>query len=330
MVVENGLGNARTEQVVEVDCPCLPDLIEAKKKGPLEFAAMRAAYEGSQGTILEEYYAINFRAAILLVVAKEQGEADGAERNVLKMRLYYDARQSTPDVDDVFRAARRVERKYSVLLEGKTQEMLARGIHATAVVLLGVLDAMVDSPDKPERMPVAAASAQKEIRQIEQNARDAALDRALVRYLGGLAAGFVLAVTAVIALKFVPMKAEIGATLITCLMSGAVGAIVSVMIRTADRQKLSVSLAQGPFVVFLSGGFRLIIGAVFGAAMFVLVSAGLVPIAVPDSVEKVNLFFAGLAFLAGFSERWAQDTIVRTLPGAADKSAVVPAQGKDG
>ena len=91
-----------------------------------------------------------------------------------------------------------------------------------------------------------------------------------------------------------------------------------------------MSLDQGRFVVFLSGVFRLIIGAVFGAAMFVLVSAGLVPIAVPDSAEKVNFFFAGLAFLAGFSERWAQDTIVRTLPGAADQNAVVPARGKDG
>ncbi|MEV6824233.1 hypothetical protein [Amycolatopsis sp. NPDC051102] len=315
---------------VDVDCPCLPDLIKAKQAGQPKFAAMRAAYE-SPGKILEEYYALNFRAAILLVAVKEQTGADGdAERNVLRMRLYYDARESTPEVDDVFRAARRVERKYSVLLEGKPQEILVRGIHATAAVLLGVLDAMVDSPDRTERVQAAAASAQKELRQIEQNARDVALDRALARYLGGLAAGFVLAVAAVIALTFVPMKAEIGPTLITCLASGAIGAILSVMIRTADRQKLSMGLAQGGRVAFLSGFFRLIIGAVFGAAMFVLVSAGFLPIAVPGSADKVTFFFAGLAFLAGFSERWAQDTIVRTLPGAADQHAVVPAPGKDG
>ena len=331
MVVNSKLRNVRTEPVVQVDCPCLSDLIEAKQNRRPEFVAMRAAYEDSQGKILEEYYALNFRAAILLVLAKEQTEADGgAERNVLKMRLYYDAFQSTTDVDDVFRSARRAERKYSVLLEGKTQEILVRGIYTTAVVLLSVLDAMVDSADKPKRVQAAAASAQKEVRQIEQNARDAALDRALVRYLGGLAAGAVLAVAVVVGLNFLPMKAEIGATLITCLVSGAIGAILSVMTRTANRQKLRVSLDQGRSVVFLSGGFRLIIGAVFGAAMFVLVSAGLLPIAVPDSGEKVKFFFAGLAFLAGFSERWAQDTIVRTLPGAGDQNAAEPARGKDG
>lgn len=331
MVVDSKPRNGQAAPVVPVDCPCLSDLIEAKQNGRPEFAAMRAAYQDSQGTILEEFYALNFPAAILLVLAKEQTAADGgAERYVLKMRLYYDAAQSTTDVDDVFRSARRVERKYSVLLEGKTQEMLARGISTTAVVLLGVLDAMVGSPEKVKRVQAAAASARKEIRQIEQNARDAAQDRALVRYLGGLAAGAVPAVAVVIALTFVPMKAEIGATLIICLVSGAIGAILSVMTRAADRKKFRVSLDQGRLVVFLSGVFRLLIGAVFGAAMFVLVRAGLLPIAVPDPVEKVNFFFAGLAFLAGFSERWAQDTIVRTLPRAADQNVVEPARGKDG
>jgi len=331
VVVNSKLRNVQAEPVVEVDCPCLSDLIEAKQAGRPEFAAMRAAYEASQGKILEEYYALNFRAAILLVATKEQTEVNGgAERNVLKMRLYYDARESSTDVDDVFRSARRVERKYSVLLQGKTQDILVRGIYTTAVVLLGVLDAMVGSADKPKRVSAAAASAQKEIRQIEQNARDAALDRALVRYLGGLAAGAVLVIAGVIALIFVPMKAEFGSPLITCLGAGALGAILSVMTRMTNRQKVRVSLDQGRVVAFLSGGFRLIIGAVLGAVMFVLVGAGLVPIAVPASVEKVNLFFAGLAFLAGFSERWAQDTIVRTLPGAADQNAVEPARGKDG
>jgi len=38
---------------------------------------MRTAYEDSQGTILEEYYALNFRAAILLVATKEFDEKWG-------------------------------------------------------------------------------------------------------------------------------------------------------------------------------------------------------------------------------------------------------------
>ncbi|WP_284746625.1 hypothetical protein [Amycolatopsis sp. RTGN1] len=59
--------------------------------------------------------------------------------------------------------------------------------------------------------------------------------------------------------------------------------------------------------------------------MFVLVTGGLLPIATSLTGEKV-LFFAG------FSERWAQDTIVRTLPGlpeAADPRPAETGQGKD-
>jgi hypothetical protein len=247
------------------------------------------------------------------------------------LRLFYDPVESTPDFDDVFRSARRVERKYSVLLSGEAQEILAQGIYTTAVALLSVLDAMVKSEqDRDERVAAAVASARKEIRQIEQNARDAALDRALIRYLGGLAVGAVAAITVVAAVAFLPLQAEIVSQLIICVVSGALGAIVSVMTRTANREKLRVSLGQGRLVVFLSGCFRLIIGAVFGAAMFVLVRGGFLPLAVPGSDEQVTLFFAGLAFLAGFSERRAQDTIVRTLPGAVEQNLAEPARGKDG
>ncbi|MCR6482061.1 hypothetical protein M8542_04490 [Amycolatopsis sp. OK19-0408] len=304
------------------DSPGVYDLVVAyQEPGRPRFAALRTAYEAAQGKIVEEYYANNFRAALLLVAK------DGV---FYKTRLFYDPVESSTEFDDVFRSARRVERKYSVLLHGQTQEILAQGIYTTAVALLSVLDAMVGAAQKRERVTAAVASARKEIRQIEQNAREAALDRALVRYLGGLAVGVVAATAVAVAVSFLPLAVEIGSQLIICLVSGAVGAILSVMTRTANRQKVRVSLEQGWLVVILSGCFRLIIGAVFGAAMFVLVRAGLVPIAVPGAGEQVTLFFAGLAFLAGFSERRAQDTIVRTLPGAADRTtAEPPARGKD-
>jgi hypothetical protein len=223
-----------------------------------------------------------------------------------------------------------VERKYSVLLSGQSQEILVQGLYTAAVALLGVLDAMAGSGQKPERLAAAVLSARKEIRQIEQNARDAALDRALIRYLGGLAVGAVAAAVIVAGVALLPTKTEIVSQLIICVVAGAIGAIVSVMTRTANREKVRVSLDQGWLVIILSGCFRLIIGAVFGAAMLVLVRAGLLPLAVPGSGEEVTLFFAGLAFLAGFSERRAQDTIVRTLPGAVDQTAAEPARGKDG
>ncbi|WIY00047.1 hypothetical protein QRX60_39265 [Amycolatopsis mongoliensis] len=321
---------AEPESESPVACPCVHDLIKARQDGGRSgFTQLRTEYEDVQGKIVEEYYAVNCQAALLLVAKARSGPDGGAGEVVHKLRLYYDHADSTPEFDDVFRSARRVERKYSVLLSGQSQEILVQGLYTAAVALLGVLDAMVDSEQKRERVAAAVLSARKEIRQIEQNARDAALDRALIRYLGGLAVGAVAATVAVAAVAFLPTKAEIVSQLIICVVSGAIGAIVSVMTRTANREKVRVSLDQGWLVIILSGCFRLIIGAVFGAAMLVLVRAGLLPLAVPASGDQVTLFFAGLAFLAGFSERRAQDTIVRTLPGAVDQTAAEPARGKE-
>lgn len=328
MVINARRIGAAAEPESPVACPCVYDLVKAHQDGERSgFAQLRGTYEAAQGKIVEEYYAVNCQAALLLVAKEPDG---GAKEVVYKLRLYYDHADSTPEFDDVFRSARRVERKYSVLLGGQSQEILVQGLYTAAAALLGVLDAMAGSEQKRERVAAAVLSARKEIRQIEQNARDAALDRALIRYLGGLAVGAVAATGAVAAVAFLPAKTEIVAQLIICVVAGAIGAIVSVMTRTANREKVRVSLDQGWLVIILSGCFRLIIGAVFGAAMLVLVRAGLLPLAVPGSGEQMTLFFAGLAFLAGFSERRAQDTIVRTLPSAVDQTAAEPARGKDG
>ena len=77
----------------------------------------------------------------------------------------------------------------------------------------------------------------------------------------------------------------------------------------------------------------------FGIALYVFVTTGLVPFAVPADDLKQQLFFAGLAFLAGFSERWAQDTIVQSAPtrsmapgrgGAPATTTVLPGTGPGG
>ena len=65
--------------------------------------------------------------------------------------------------------------------------------------------------------------------------------------------------------------------------------------------------------LWVLGGFRPIIGAFLGAAMFVIVAGGMLdvlPRAVQDgSDSKKIFFFSALAFIAGFSERFAKGVI---------------------
>jgi hypothetical protein len=57
------------------------------------------------------------------------------------------------------------------------------------------------------------------------------------------------------------------------------------------------------------GALRPVIGGIFGLALFVLFEGGLLPAI--EVEEGSNLpFYAGVGFLAGFNERFAQDMLV--------------------
>jgi hypothetical protein len=94
--------------------------------------------------------------------------------------------------------------------------------------------------------------------------------------------------------------------------TGALGAVVSVLLRVAN-QPLTISYSAGRGLLRLAGVFRPIVGAIFGLAFFVLINAGLL-LATPHEMSSRAFFVAAICFAAGFSERRAQDFIVRALP----------------
>jgi hypothetical protein len=89
---------------------------------------------------------------------------------------------------------------------------------------------------------------------------------------------------------------------------GAVGAVLSVLQRLGRGLDLA---PEGEKYSFKQQGFvRPWIGALLGIASFVLLKGGLVSIAIPSGTADTILYYGGIAFLAGFSERFAQDMLV--------------------
>jgi hypothetical protein len=99
-----------------------------------------------------------------------------------------------------------------------------------------------------------------------------------------------------------------------CMAAGAIGAIVSVLIRMGGhRGGFNIDPELGSAGVRRLGAFRPIIGAISGVALSLLVTTTLVPI--KQSALTFNLFVVA-AFLAGFSERWTKivlDGAMRTI-----------------
>ena len=109
--------------------------------------------------------------------------------------------------------------------------------------------------------------------------------------------------------------------LVRAIAAGGLGAIISVMIRISRGQRLDVDTTQEPSMTCLAGSFRPVIGGVLGVALYVLLKAHVIPLDVPAASDPATpYFFTAIAFLAGFSERWAQDTIVRSTPLATSTS----------
>ncbi|MGH4018042.1 MAG: hypothetical protein ACRDT0_02120 [Pseudonocardiaceae bacterium] len=308
----------------------IEDLIKTYRDGSTKAKYWRVRKEFEKinnGTIAQAYFAKKMHAgAVLLEVA------DG-----YKIRLAYDGAKSAmapPSFEEVLWRTLCEERQSSVLLTGRPKDVVVQTVYSVVVYLLNVLDSLPtdESTDAGrERLDAAVASASRELDRLHNFVRDASGRASLQSYLFGLPFGimgasilFVLATW--LSTTFSSLELE---TLAVCLASGAIGAVVSVMTRTTRGQHLDVDIEQSPRVTVLTGSFRPIIGALFGAALFILVQGGLLPLTPPATASGTSaelFFFCGLAFIAGFSERWAQDTIVRSAPTVPAASSLRPAE----
>jgi hypothetical protein len=158
--------------------------------------------------------------------------------------------------------------------------------------------------------------------------------RAQAKYLKGMLLGTV-AIGAVLATVTVALMAmgdltRLGGQLLLVATAGTVGAVVSVLWRmtsgsfrmnlpTLDHEMKSTDLR-------LMAALRPVIGLVFALGAIVLVMGELIPIDQQNGSPQSALF-AGIGFLAGFSERLAQDMFVRSGQGLAGGVGDSPSAG---
>ena len=90
-------------------------------------------------------------------------------------------------------------------------------------------------------------------------------------------------------------------------LAGALGSIVSIMVRLQD----FTLLPNGdPSILFFTGFFKPVVGASFALFVFAALKAGLIPVTIES--DKEMYFFMALSFVSGFSERFAKDIATKT------------------
>ena len=158
--------------------------------------------------------------------------------------------------------------------------------------------------------------------------------RAQSKYLKGMLLGTVAigAVLAMVTVALVTMDdlTRLGGQLLLVATAGTVGAVVSVLWRmTSGSFRMNLPTLDHDMKTTdlrLMAALRPVIGLVFALGAIVLVMGELIPLDQQNGSSQTALF-AGIGFLAGFSERLAQDMFVRSGQGLAGVAGDTPSAG---
>jgi hypothetical protein len=188
--------------------------------------------------------------------------------------------------------------------------------------------------------------AKKELLAIERFYDRAANKAARVMYFWGMVTGFVAALVLAALMAFIVHETFVPIDLggkpaqnfFVCFAAGALGAVISVLMRMRNPQAFELDYEAGRWQAFWLGSFRPFIGAIFGLIIYFAIDSDLLQIVVPDENPATDAsdasfsFLALLAFAAGFSERLtkvvldgADRSIRAVLGGDGASSAPLPA-----
>jgi hypothetical protein len=295
-----------------------------------EYHVALQKFEAEHGELISAYWCANFESAVALSAGKPN---NSRLRRLLSVapkfhRVSDWATRDDPEVARLLHKCDELAIRSAEVLRGRSRRICIQLVMTSACHLLSLVDAK-DNRTTTEAHRGAVAAEKRELAAVARDYREAANGDAQLIYFGGMALGsaalallYVLIGPSVLSLEGVEDK-----TIIGCLVAGAVGALVSVIARVNSGSfDLDADVSRG-YTIFL-GALRPVIGSIFGLLTYFAVTSGFVELfSVPDSGLKEFYFMCVIAFAAGFSERWAQDTLTGRLTGGrggAPESAPKP------
>jgi hypothetical protein len=284
------------------------------------YPKLRAAFEQPRGGIITAYFCRHVRVAAALTdirraadlpeglpKTEEPGRRYGSRASASSSAIHLEPLFGLPeDAKAKELLYRCLDLHYRALefLTPKPRKICMRLLFSIIAGILGALDARAAGAPAHRTKPLDLSCMEGELARAESYYRRSAQRQAQLTYFGGLAApAFAVAVAAL-------LVAAIGGAdglqepFTAAALAGAAGGVVSVLMRMS-RGQLALNHEFGAATIRVLGVSRLLLGAMLGAALYVLLTGGIVPM--PDGAQHNLSFFAGAAFLAGFTERLVAD-----------------------
>jgi len=290
------------------------------------YADALAAFEYHHGEIDDAYWCVA-RPSGVAVTIQPIHRATGVRPRYRFHRATAWATQPDVRVTRLLNASDELAVRVSQVLRGTSARVCMGLVMSSSKALLGLVDAPSQPENAEERGEILKEEEQK-LRATEREYRRTATRQTQLVYVAGALVGaitltaLVLLVLWLISLRthlaWLPVDRAKGveqsvslSLLYLCAIAGGIGAIVSLIARI-NMNSCAVDFEAGRGVTFALGALRPALGAVFGIAFYAAVVSGLLDLfKVPTGDDtKQFYFFLVIAFLAGFSERWARDVLV--------------------
>jgi hypothetical protein len=195
------------------------------------------------------------------------------------------------------------------VLRDTSQRLAMQSLFTVFSFLLGFSE--TDRVNNERAVAEVSRTTREHLKRIETYYRDAAVRSGQIVYVAGMLLGMVpVALLLVLALLLKLLYANNASTrtALLCFAAGSVGALVSVMSRLSS-EKVRVDWEFGKDTLRTLGSLRPFVGGIFGLMTFFALKSGVVALDIANSA-KSNYFYVLFSFVAGFSERLAQDMLL--------------------
>lgn len=278
-----------------------------------EYRRRLAAFEASQGHLVNAYWCVCEASAVALT-AKPRGGFARVFRLSPEIRFHSATdwvTRDSPEIANILHTCETLAVRAGEILRGPTERIAMQWILATAGHMLGFADQKEGKRTRTETARLVRRK-RNELEKIEAYYHRAGEKVGRLVYFTGMLLGLALvAATALAAgalIEFFTMfdpQDETTQNLMVSYGMGAVGALMSVMTRMSSSKQgvftVDFEVGRGPLRSL--GAFRPFIGATSALVIFFGMKSDLFQI-LPDSQQESIYLFAVVAFIAGFSERW--------------------------
>jgi hypothetical protein len=304
-----------------------------------DYEAALASFQDAEGEIVRAYWCSSEASAVVLTEKTRFTWLPWRRVGSFELHRATDwVTDEAPRIADLLHSGDTLTIRINRVLNAIPRRIAMEWVFSEQSYLLGFVERTGRHPS-PEELESAVRRHQDEIDRLERYYDRAASKTARIWYFGGMLCGLVgvIALGALIPFALTPFgDIDLASTSMrrfyACFVAGAIGSMVSVMTRMRDEDRISLDYEVGELLIVLLGGFRPLLGAIFGVVAYFAIEGGVIGLTAPTG-HPAFFYYALFAFLAGFSERFAHvilgkaDLAVAKSGSASEASTQAPATG---